>query len=248
MSNVDAALGRALARMKNGGFAIRGEVEVMVDQGLHFMGYTYKTEAAFKIVVSGMAVESGLVEGLLIHELSHIYRMEQGHPSHNGEILGDVLEGVVERFRVRENYQTRILSTLLNHLQDIYADDVSFKVFMADSGPFDERSIQEFMVNWVKPEGVETLDGVEGRWVNAAILVSNAFAVASLERRGLLEGVKGEMAARNQPFLRRVGEPLAGSFESLLEVLTNLREDLDQTEFRDLAANFLSDFVRLVRG
>lgn len=44
------------------------------------MGYSTKRKGGYVIVVSGMALKSGLVEGLLIHEMCHVYRTNMNHP------------------------------------------------------------------------------------------------------------------------------------------------------------------------
>src|SRR2546428_13693020 len=68
-------------------YDIGTRVKVVVDPPLPFMGYTMPQGGNFTIVVSGRAVGSGLLEGLLVHEMSHVYRIQMNHPSHNGQIL-----------------------------------------------------------------------------------------------------------------------------------------------------------------
>src|SRR5439155_18852949 len=77
----------AIEMMKKAGFDVGTEVKVVIDPKLAFMGYTMPHGGNFTIVVSGGAVGSGLLEGLLIHEMSHIYRIQTNHPSYNGLIL-----------------------------------------------------------------------------------------------------------------------------------------------------------------
>jgi hypothetical protein len=91
------------------------------------MGYTMPQGENFTIVVSGGAVGSGMLEGLLVHEMSHIYRIQTVHPSHNGQILQEALDNLGKR-TILKNYQQKIVHDLLNDIQDLYADDISFKV------------------------------------------------------------------------------------------------------------------------
>jgi len=77
----------AIEMMNKAGFDIGTKVKVVVDPKLPFMGYTMPQGDSFTIVVSGGAVGSGLLEGLLVHEMSHVYRIQTNHPSHNGQIL-----------------------------------------------------------------------------------------------------------------------------------------------------------------
>src|SRR2546422_3892696 len=77
----------AIEMMRKAGYDIGTRVKVVVDPPLPFMGYTMPQGGNFTIVVSGRAVGSGLLEGLLVHEMSHVYRIQMNHPSHNGQIL-----------------------------------------------------------------------------------------------------------------------------------------------------------------
>ena len=133
------SLQKVLAMMENAGYAIRGDVRVLVDPNLGFMGYTFPKDEKFTIVVSGAAVESGLLEGLLVHELSHVYRIVAKHPSHNGEIINEVM-GPFERQGFTREYQQKIMHDLVNHLEDLYADDIAFKVF-GNSNIFPRRKV-----------------------------------------------------------------------------------------------------------
>src|SRR5713226_7745912 len=76
----------AIDMMRKAGFDIGNKVKVVVDPQLPFMGYTMPQGGNFTIVVSGGAVGSGLLEGLLVHEMSHVYRIQTNHPTHNGQI------------------------------------------------------------------------------------------------------------------------------------------------------------------
>ena len=121
---VSKAREKALSMMRDAGYDIGKDVDVVIDPKLPFMGYTAPQRDGFRIVVSGGSVESGLLEGLLVHEMSHIYRIRTGHPSHNGTILQESVEGLGKM----EPYQEKILFDLLNDIQDLYADDISLQV------------------------------------------------------------------------------------------------------------------------
>src|SRR5438128_7484953 len=117
----------ALEMMKKAGFDIGSKVKVVVDPKLPFMGYTMPQGGNFTIVVSGGAVGSGLLEGLLVHEMSHVYRIQTNHPSHNGQILEEAIDNLGKKTVLRD-YQQKIVHDLLNDIQYLYADDMSFKV------------------------------------------------------------------------------------------------------------------------
>jgi chorismate synthase len=117
----------AIEMMKKAGYDIGTKVKVVVDPKLPFMGYTMPQGRNFTIVVSGGAVGSGLLEGLLVHEMSHVYRILTNHPSHNGEVLEEAVDKLGKKVDLRD-YQQKIIHDLLNDIQDLYADDISFKV------------------------------------------------------------------------------------------------------------------------
>lgn len=61
----DESFRKALRMMEKAGYGIGDNVSVVVDPKLGFMGYTFPGEGGFNIVVSGAAVDSGMLEGLL---------------------------------------------------------------------------------------------------------------------------------------------------------------------------------------
>src|SRR2546428_8210570 len=103
----------AIEMMKKTGFDIGTKVKVVVDPKLPFMGYTMPQGGNFTIVVSGGAVGSGLLEGLLVHEMSHVYRIQTNHPSHNGRILEEAVDTLWQK-GVLPDYQQKIVHDLLN--------------------------------------------------------------------------------------------------------------------------------------
>src|SRR2546428_13903585 len=98
----------AIEMMKKAGFDIGTKVKVVVDPKLPFMGYTMPQGDSFTIVVSGGAVGSGLLEGLLVHEMSHVYRIKTSHPSHNGQILEEAVDNLRERVLLCEHQQKSV--------------------------------------------------------------------------------------------------------------------------------------------
>src|SRR5207245_3944259 len=109
----------ALEMMRKAGYDIGTEVKVVVDPQLPFMGYTMPQGGNFTIVVSGGAVGSGLLEGLVVHEMSHIYRIQTNHPSHNGQILEEAIDNLGKKVILRD-YHQKIVHDLLNEIQHLY--------------------------------------------------------------------------------------------------------------------------------
>ena len=84
---LENAVRNVLRMMRGPGFEISDKLKVVLDPELPFIGYATQRRRGHTIVVSGMALESGQVEGLLIHEMCHIYRTDTKHPFHNQDLL-----------------------------------------------------------------------------------------------------------------------------------------------------------------
>ena len=230
----------ALEVMKKAGFDIGSKVKVVVDPKLPFMGYTMPQGGNFTIVVSGGAVGSGLLEGLLIHEMSHVYRIQTNHPSHNGQILEEAIDNLGKKTVLRD-YQQKIVHDLLNDIQDLYADDISFKV-LRNTPIMESDQMTRFLQDWAKDEPAKTRDPAMDGWVNASIMAHNARALAQMNRHTIED--TGERTGRaNQMFLDQVSPDIAGEFDDFRNTLTNLREDMVANEYRKLLAEYLDRFV-----
>lgn len=235
----------ALDRMRRAGFEIGDRVSVVIDPRLPFMGYTFPEGDGFRIVASGMALESGLVGGLLIHEMSHIYRMQTNHPSHNGRIIDEVVKGL-EKQALSDEYRQRIIHELVNHIQDLYADDIALRVFR-EGGFLPMEQLTGFLQDWVKDEPVASDDEGRDRWVNAAIVVNNARAIAQMARHGI-EDMGGRAAATNERFLSRMSPLASSQFEYFRDLMVNLEEDITEREYRRLLTRYLKRFLQIAEG
>jgi len=230
----------ALEMMRKAGYDIGTKVKVVVDPQLPFMGYTMPRGGNFTIVVSGGAVGSGLLEGLLVHEMSHVYRIRTNHPSHNSQILEEAIDNLGTKVGLRD-YQQKIVHDLLNDIQDLYADDISFKV-LRNSPIMASDQMTRFLQDWVKDEPAKTRDPAMDGWVNASIMAHNARALAQMKRHRIED--TGERAgSTNQMFLDRVSPDIAGEFDYFRNTLTNLREDMVANQYRKLLAEYLDRFV-----
>src|SRR5438132_3385350 len=232
----------AIEMMKMAGFDIGPNVEVVVDPKLPFMGYTMPQGGNFTIVVSGGAVGSGLLEGLLVNEMSHVYRIQTNHASHNGQILEEAIDNLGKKTVLRD-YQQKIVHDLLNDIQDLYADDISFKV-LRSSPIMESDQMTRFLQDWVKDEPVKSRDGVMDSWINASIMTHNARAIAQMARHRVEDiGSRAEQA--NKRFLSQVSPSVAGRFEYFRNLLQNLREDMTAEEYRALLADYLRQFLEI---
>src|SRR5438128_7855040 len=213
--------------MKESGFGLKTNVEVAIDPQLPFMGYTMPQSRGYRIVVSGGSVGSGMLEGLLVHEMSHIYRMENNHPSHDAEIIAEAIDKVGKQY-LSHDYQQKIVHDLLNDIQDLYADDVSMKVIKKGQ-ILEPGQINSFLQDWVKDEPVESGDPKRDRWVNASIMVHNARAIGQMTRHSI-EDTGGKAAKSNKRFLSRMPPVVASQFQYFRDLLVNLKENMTRDQ------------------
>ncbi len=230
----------AIEMMRKAGYDIGTKVKVVVDPKLPFMGYTMPQGGNFTIVVSGGAVGSGLLEGLLVHEMSHVYRIQTNHPSHNGQILEEAVDNLGKKTILRD-YQQKIVHDLLNDIQDLYADDISFKV-LHNTPIMESDQITRFLQDWVKDEPANSRDPVMDSWINASIMTHNARAIAQMARHRV-EDIGGRAEQANKRFLSQVSLRVSGRFEYYRNLLQNLREDMTAEQYRKLLADYLSQFL-----
>ncbi len=228
--------------MDKAGFKITAPVKVSVDPQLPFMGYTTPEGDSFHIVVSGGSVGSGMLEGLLVHEMSHIYRIQSKHPSHNYRILDEAVSKATSGVRVLD-YQEKILHDLLNDIQDLYADDIAFQVFRSGHAAFLNEAT-EFMQDWVKDEPARSGDKVRDRWENASVLVHNARSLAQMQRHHI-EDVGNRAVEKNERFLATTPHEYGEGFKFFRNELLLLREDLTEKDYSLLLAEHLKNFMIL---
>jgi len=138
------------------------------------MGASKSLKDRHTLFVSVRAVESDMLEGLIAHEVGHMLRTEEGHPSHSP----DVYRLISREVRIPRPAEAAF-GQAFNHIQDIYADDLSFPVFAGA----DVRRAYEFFAGWV--ENNATMRG-KNRWQNLGLAASNGFAIGNLVRHHLI--------------------------------------------------------------
>lgn len=227
----------ALLLMENAGYTLTEDVAVTVDSGLPFMGYTTQQDGKPVIVVAGFALENNQALNLLIHEMSHVYRTTTGHPSHDQGLLTAITAWVMHGKAV-EPYQEKILQSILNTIQDVYADDISFKIFEK------HEHLNDFFMSWIHTPVKATTP--QHRWENAEMLVSAAFAQGNLKRHGIADtGKKVEKAIAH--FLEKMDKRVSEKYMFFKEFLVRMPEDVTEKEFEKMLVMFLSEFLKLTR-
>jgi hypothetical protein len=248
VSSEKDALGKAthnaLKMMKDAGFEISNTVKVVVDPKLPFMGYSTKRNGGDIIVISGMALKSGMVEGLLVHEMSHIYRINTNHPSHDHELLDRVGRLIIDKNHLTRAYQIKIIQQAVNHIQDLYADDLAFRVF-SQSGAFPPDQAFSFFTDWIndKPAGSRS---TRDAWLNIGIMLDNCFALSNMIRHNVPD-VNNQAENKAEKFLAQTNERMKEEFTYFKDFMTNLRENITEKEFEEELTDYLMKIIRLAQ-
>ncbi len=244
---VEEALRRALYMMEQAGFTINQEVKVVVDEKLPFMGYTSRQWRSHIIVVSGFAVKSPMLEGLLTHELSHVYRTITDHPSHSERLIANLVHFFTDSHNLGRDYEQEILHQAINHIEDLYADDIAFKVLARDSdAALPSEQFGEFFLGWIKEEPVRSRLHRRDRWINASILLNNSFAISNMERHRIAERWVEKARSINDLLLNRIKPSAAIRFSYFNKFMVSLREDISENDFREEMTEYLQNLLALV--
>ncbi|MEM0118362.1 MAG: DUF5781 family protein [Conexivisphaerales archaeon] len=232
---LDEALNWALKRMRDSGYEIKSQVKLIVDPKLTFMGYAKERDGTQYIVASEWALDSEMLGGFLMHELAHIYASEKGLPSHDSELIEELVEEYKEKEGLSERESAYLIDSF-SHLQNIIVDDIVFDVMNEK----ERKLAQRFFEGWVteRPVGDPLVD--------ASSLVRNAFAIASLKRRGLfLEDSK--MNKQNEQFLSLMKNTSRASFNAIETFLEKANGDLNEEEFRKMLRDYFELVISIAR-
>jgi hypothetical protein len=233
--SLQSTLDWAMNRMREKGYVIRSPVTLSVDSKLSIMGYAKKEGDAHRIIISEWALDSEMLGGLVLHELAHIYFTEHGAHSHDGQILEEAIEELREREGLRAK-ETEYLVDSFNHLQNILVDDIVFAVMDEKEQTLTKRFFSEWVSD--RPSGDPVLD--------AALLSRNAFAIASLKRRGLFDS-DNDMHYRNQGFLTALGRA-EKDFEWVESFLENSKNEWDREQFSRAVQVYFEMMLSLMRS
>lgn len=241
---VEKAKNAALKMMKDAGFAISDTLQVLVDRELSFMGYSTRRDGKDTIVVAGRALNSGMIEGLLVHEMSHIYRTHTHHPSHNHELLNKAERDILSRDDLRTDYQVAIIQEAINHVQDLYADDVAFQVFSRNEA-FLNGQVFDFFLSWIneKPFHGKT---PKTAWLNVGIMLNNCFVLSNMVRHGLRD-IDNRATNKVQMFLSQTNDRMNMEFLHFKDYMAGLRDSPSEEEFEKGLVDYLERIIRLAK-
>ncbi len=159
------------ARLAAHGLRVRLPVSAEIVD-IPIMGATKSDKEHHTLFVAVGALRSSALEGLVAHEMGHIIRTESGHASHSPAVFKQIGSAVRIPTAARA-----VFGEAFNHMQDIYADDLSFEAGL-------NGRAYEFFSSWVTGHRESAR---RDRWWNVGVSVSNGFALGNLLRHRLLE-------------------------------------------------------------
>ncbi len=178
---------------------------VLVVEDLPIMGATESRASGHRLHVGAHVIESGMLDGLLAHEIGHMVRTEQGHPSHRANLHQRLLESFQVPADQRNGFAAAA-GTAINHVQDVYADDLAIEVIGRDR-------IGPFFSDWI------TRSAVRGRrrWATLVNEVTVAFALGNMKRHGVppADGAEDRATAFASSAGLRLLTPMVSSFAGL---------------------------------
>ena len=229
--------------MKQKGYGVKSKVTLSVEPNLAIMGYARKEGEVHRILISEWALDSDMLGGLVLHELSHVYFSERGASSHDSALLESVLEDLKQREGLRATEMECLIDSF-NHLQNILVDDIVFAVM----GEKERGMTRRFFGEWIsdRPTGDPVAD--------AGLVCRNAFAVASLKKRGLIDWAGpadregSEMYFRNKSLLDSLDHHVGPEFDWLESFLESSKPDLEGGAFRASLEEYFDRILSLMRS
>ncbi len=158
------------ARLTDHGLGVRWPVSAEIVD-IPIMGATKSDKDHHTLFVAVGALRSSALEGLVGHEMGHMIRTESGHASHSPAVFKQIADAV----RIPKAASS-VFGEAFNHMQDIYADDLSFEAGL-------NGRAYHFFSSWVTGHRESAR---RDRWWNVGVSVSNGFAIGNLVRHHLL--------------------------------------------------------------
>lgn len=195
--------------------------------------------------ISHQAATSAMARELALHEFAHMYRHEEGHPSHTtstGEAMFLALAGrSVEQRKLTHCHQ------IANHAKDIYADDITLAVAPADKlVDYLESELARAVADHPAepPTGAITAARRDGfaRLTPAAdpdiTAVNAAFALGMVERHDLIaDGHRlydlAHAAARDAPGI---------DIQTFKRQFRSLPDDTDESTYRKMLVRLTREY------
>jgi hypothetical protein len=102
----------------------------------------------------------------------------------------------------------------------------------------------QFFYDWLKDEPIKSLGGPEGNWANAALLLSNSFAISNMQRHGIPD-IDSRAKTKNNTLLAQVNSHAAEHFSYFNHLMVTMPEEISEHQYERLLAEYLEQFFRL---
>ena len=222
---------RVAAAYAQMGAPIRLPVSLVIET-MPIMGATESTKDGHRLHVAAHAVAGGMLDGLMAHEAGHMVRIERQHPSHLPEVHRQIVDAIEVPATKRRAFAS-VAREAINHVEDIYADDLAVRVIGRD------RDLAPFFSDWIR----NSARPGPSRWATVGNGVTVAFALGNMERHG----IKAEdgVVRRADVFAKDAGIPAFPAFVTAFRDLPNT----DETEpveraMRELLTAIASEGLR----
>jgi hypothetical protein len=159
-------------------------------------------------------------------------------------LLNRVGKRVIHESDLDKDYQIRIIQQAVNHVQDLYADDLAFQVFRK-GGAFTPEQAHSFFLDWINDTPAEE-NSSKDRWENVGTMLNNCFAVCNLTRHKISD-IGNQVENAVQRFLSKVDGQMRIEFTYFRSFMTNLKEDITREQLEKDLADYLTRITLLAK-
>jgi hypothetical protein len=155
---------------------------------------------------------------------------------------------IVYSHRLGKDCEQQTLRQVINHVHDFCADDIAVKVLIADEDTqIGLDQLGEFFLGWIQENPTPTAKPRD-HWINASTLLNNCFAISNMERHRISNSQIEQGRANNKRFLNQVKPKAARWFDDFKEFMTNLEEEVSESQFQEEMKNYLHGFLETVNA
>jgi len=141
-------------------------------------------------------------------------------------------------------YQLKTLQQAVNHIQDLYADDIAFKVFNK-SKAFTPDRIFNFFLDWIRDKPVNP-KSIKDKWLNVGRMLNNCFAISNMARHNIKD-IDNQAENKIQKFLSQTDDTIRKEFAYFRNFMINLKQNPAPTQFKEDLTKYLTRIIRLAK-
>jgi hypothetical protein len=151
---------------------------------------------------------------------------------------------VLHEYELSKDYQVKTIQQAVNHIQDLYADDISFQVFRKTQ-VFTEKQAHAFFLDWINDTPLKG-KSVKTRWLNVGTMLNNCFAFSNLTRHKIKD-IDNQVQKAVERFLSQTDEDMKEAHLYFKDFMTNLKEDVSEQQFENDLTEYLNKVIKLAR-